>query len=108
MNELEAWTPDPEPEITPVDEARCPECGSEEIERIKHLRLPPDQRGHCTECDHRAHPLAFHHCWEWHRMSEEEREQARRQRERYENRMAEYQLSADISPRATRGMSYEH
>jgi predicted RNA-binding Zn-ribbon protein involved in translation (DUF1610 family) len=93
MNERKARTPDPEPEITSLDEARCPECGSEEIERIEHPRLPPDHRGRCTACDHWANPLAFHHSWEWERISEDEREQARRQRERFEDKMAEYQHS---------------
>ena len=68
----------PQPEITTLTEARCPECGSEDgIERIKHSQLPPEQRGHCTACDHRASPLAFHNSWEWKRMDEDEREQAR-------------------------------
>ncbi|GAA0460146.1 hypothetical protein MUK72_17945 (plasmid) [Halococcus dombrowskii] len=83
-----------DPEITPVDEARCPECGNEEIERVEHPRLPPDHRGHCTECDHRAHPLAFHHSWKWNRMTEDEREEARRQHERYVDQVAEHQYSS--------------
>lgn len=78
-----------EAEIKALPGARCPECGSEEIERIDQPRLPPDRRGRCTACDHRAHSLAFHWCWNWERMSEKEREQARRRRERYEDKMSE-------------------
>jgi hypothetical protein len=67
-----------EPETTALSEARCPKCGSEDgIERINHPRLPPEKRGRCTACDHRAEPLAFHHSWQWKRMSADEREQAR-------------------------------
>jgi len=94
MNGRESRPSEPEPEIEPLPEAWCPECGSEEIKRIDHPRLPPDHRGRCTACDHRAHPLAFHHSWKWERMTDEEREQARRRRERDEDKMAEYQHSA--------------
>ena len=85
MNKRESRPPQPEPEITALTEARCPECGGEDdIERVKHPQLPPEKRGHCTGCDHRANPLAFHHSWEWERMSENEREQAREAHERFE------------------------
>ncbi|EMA47782.1 hypothetical protein [Halococcus salifodinae] len=94
MTARESRPTEVEPEIEALPEARCPECGSEEIERIEHPRLPPDHRGRCTECDHRTSPLAFHHCWKWVQMSDKEREQARRRRERHEDKLAEYQYSA--------------
>ena len=82
-----------------MDEARCPKCGNES-ENVQYERegdiqpLPPQQSAECGACGHRGDPLTFHHRWKWERMTEDEREQAREARERFENRMAEYQHSA--------------
>ena len=95
MSAHESRPSQPEPEITALDEVRCPDCGSEDgIECIEHPQCPPEQRGRCSACGHRADPLAFHHTWNWERMSEEEREQARTARDRAESALAEYHHSA--------------
>lgn len=86
-------------EDVPVDEARCPECGNETGNYTVEARdgaqpVPPGQRGRCPECEHSDDPLAFHHEWKWERMSEDEREEARRKQAQYEDQMADYQYSA--------------
>lgn len=82
-----------------LDEARCPDCGDEEqiieYERVGKIQpMPAEQSGKCKACGNRDHPLAFHHAYKWERMTEAERSEAQRQREKYEAEMAAWQESA--------------
>ena len=92
--------PAPEYRDVELDQVRCPNCGNEEgitetKAANKHTQpVPPDRRAGCPECDHNGDPLAFHHEWQWERMSEEEREEARAAQERMADEMAEHQYSA--------------
>lgn len=67
--------------VTTLSEARCPHCGNEDgIKRVDEnndSRIPYDSRGHCSECGHRATPLAFHDTWVWERLTDSERKEAR-------------------------------
>jgi ribosomal protein S27AE len=82
-----------------LENVQCPECGDRAIITQTEARgdiqpVPPDRRGECGECGHRADPLAFHHEYKWQQMTEEERTQAEAARDRAADRMAECQYSA--------------
>lgn len=94
--------PEPVYKEAPIDNARCPNCGNEEgltrTERAnKHTQpIPPDHpAGNCPECEETFDTYAAHHEYKWARMSEEEREEYRRQREKFEGKMTAWQESAE-------------
>lgn len=92
--------PTPEYETIVLEEVRCPECGNENgISKTQRANktaqpVPPEHSGSCPECGHCDDPLVFHNAWERERMSEEELEQMRAERERAEDQMADWQHSA--------------
>jgi len=92
--------PEPEYEVTVLDEVRCPECGTEDgitkTERAnrKTQPVPPSQAGQCSACDHVDNPLAFHSAWQRDRMTDEELAAVRAEREAAMDRLADYQHSA--------------
>lgn len=81
-----------------LEEVRCPSCGNEdEITKtvaVDAQPVPLGSRATCPKCDHRDHPMAFHHEWKWHRMDENERQEALEAADREASRMAEHQYSA--------------
>jgi uncharacterized protein with PIN domain len=83
-----------------LDEVRCPDCGNEngltkQEAANKHTQpVPPQYKMNCPECDANGPVAKWHGEYKWHRMSEEERKEARKQREKAIDKMAEYQSSA--------------
>lgn len=92
--------PDAEYEKSEPDEVRCPNCGNED-ELVKQEAankyaqpVPPKHKMYCPECDSNGSPARWHGEYTWHRMSDEERQEHREQREKAMDKMAAWQSSA--------------
>lgn len=84
---------------TPLEEARCPECGNEDgnVRQQRQGNAQPVPDGSavgCPECGHRDSTLAFRRTYEWERLDEEERRQKRQAQERRDEQMVGWQHSA--------------
>jgi hypothetical protein len=83
---------------TVLERVRCPECGSEDriikTTAVKGQSIPPSMATKCSDCDYQSHGAEFHGAWERNRMSEEELEEMRKQRQKWEGEMVDYEYSA--------------
>jgi len=86
-------------ETRELTEVQCPECDSDNVVKTERTHngvqpLPPDKAGQCRECEHVAHPLAFHAAYERAQMTDEELNEHERLREQAKDKQAAWQESA--------------